>query len=171
MLTLILHRGKGHFGYYFAHSITFVTKLDHGVSVTATNMYSNLSIVHGPAEPALWHRTLGNLVDDQADSLGDRPCLIVPWQSVRLSFSQLAERSKLVAKSLLQMSLRHGDCVGIMAGNCHQYIEVFVGAARVGCPLVVLNNTYTPGELINAVRLTCKSPVAVAPLYRKTART
>ncbi len=111
----------------------------------------NLAIVYGPKEPALWSKTLGNFIDEQANSFGERPCVIFPWQSVRLSYGQLADRSKILAKAMLEMGLRHGDCVGIMAGNCYQYIEVFLGGARIGCPVVVLNNTYTPVELQNAV--------------------
>lgn len=41
--------------------------------------------------------------------------------------------------------------MGIIAGNCYQYIELFLGAARIGCPYVVFNNTYSPDELKNAV--------------------
>lgn len=111
----------------------------------------NLAIVYGPKEPALWSKTLGNFVDEQANSFGERPCVVFPWQSVRLSYCQLADRSKILAKAMLEMGLRHGDCVGIMAGNCYQYIEVFLGGARIGCPVVVLNNTYTPVELQKAV--------------------
>jgi acyl-CoA synthetase (AMP-forming)/AMP-acid ligase II len=55
------------------------------------------------------------------------------------------------------MGLQLGDCVGIMAGNRYEYIEVFLGGGRLGCPVVVLNNTYTPDELIRAVRQSCMS--------------
>ncbi|EYE95809.1 acetyl-CoA synthetase-like protein [Aspergillus ruber CBS 135680] len=115
-------------------------------------MDSNLALVHGPTEPALWSKTLGSFVDEQASRLDNRTSIIFPWQSVRLSYSQLADRSKVLARAMLEMGLRHGDCVGIMAGNCYQYIEVFLGGARIGCPVVVLNNTYTLEELQNAVQ-------------------
>ncbi|OGM49287.1 hypothetical protein ABOM_004146 [Aspergillus bombycis] len=114
-------------------------------------MAENIALVHGPRRPELWKKTLGSLIDEQEARYGDRNALIIPWQSVSLSYRQLAERSRVLAKAILEMGLRHGDCVGIMAGNCYQYIEVFLGSARVGCPVVVLNNTYTPQELRNAV--------------------
>ncbi|KAL2004686.1 hypothetical protein VTN00DRAFT_3214 [Thermoascus crustaceus] len=58
---------------------------------------------------------------------------------------------------MLNMGLRHGDCVGIVAGNCYQYIEVFLGGARIGCPVVVLSTAYMPEELRSAVvRSSCK---------------
>lgn len=114
------------------------------------------SLVHGPTQNPLWTITLGDLIDVQASGFADRQAVIFPWQSTRLSYGDLGTRSKLLAKSMLDMGLRHGDCVGIMAGNCCQYIEAFLGAARIGCPVVVLNNTYTPKELKSAVSQSCK---------------
>lgn len=125
-------------------------------------MDPNLALVHGPKEPALWFKTLGSFIDEQADLLENRPAVVFPWQSVRLSYRQLADRSKVLATAMLDMGLRHGDCVGIMAGNCYQYIEVFLGGSRVGCPVVVLNNTYTPEELQNAVKRSCQCQVYIA---------
>ncbi|KAJ5344788.1 hypothetical protein N7452_002792 [Penicillium brevicompactum] len=115
-------------------------------------MDPNLALVHGPQEPQLCLKTMKALIDDQASRYGDFPAVVFPWQAVRLSYRGLADRSKVLAKAMLEMGLGHGDCVGIMAGNCYQYIEVFLGAARIGCPVVVLNNTYTPAELANAVQ-------------------
>ncbi|KAL3432906.1 hypothetical protein BDV09DRAFT_197321 [Aspergillus tetrazonus] len=127
-------------------------------------MSTQLSLVHGPKEPPLWlDKTLCTVIDQQEASYPDRTALIVPWQSTRLSYHQLAERSRVVAKALLGAGLRHGECIGIMDGNSYEYIEVFLGAARIGCPVVVLNNTYTPDELRNAVyRSSCKA-VFIAP--------
>ncbi|KAJ5132904.1 hypothetical protein N7448_007062 [Penicillium atrosanguineum] len=120
-------------------------------------MDPKLALVHGSKEPVLWAETLGNFIDKQAAQYEDRPAVIFPWQSVRLSYRQLAGRSNILAKSMLEMGLCKGDCIGIMAGNCYQYIEVFLGGGRIGCPVVVLNNTYTPEELMNAVqKSSCK---------------
>ncbi|KAL4738930.1 acetyl-CoA synthetase-like protein [Aspergillus similis] len=115
------------------------------------------ALVHGPTEPALWYKTLGELVDEQERRYGSKEAVVVPWQSVRLTYRQLAERSRVLAQAMLNMGLRPGDCVGIMAGNCYQYTEVFLGGGRIGCPVVVLNNTYTPEELTRAVHTSsCK---------------
>lgn len=121
-----------------------------------TTMDRELAIVQGSSEPPLWFETLGNFIDKQASQYEDRPAVIVPWQSARLSYRQLADRSKILAKSMLEMGLRKGDCIGIMAGNCYEYIEAFLGGGRIGCPVVVLNNTYIPEELINAVQKSCE---------------
>ncbi|CCF34428.1 4-coumarate-CoA ligase [Colletotrichum higginsianum] len=110
-----------------------------------------LSIVHGPTSPPLFLKPLGSLIEDQAKKHANRLALVVPWQSTRLTYRELADRSKVTAKAMLEVGLHHGDCVGIIAGNCYQYIEIFLGASRIGCPFVVLNNAYSPEELKNAV--------------------
>ena len=58
---------------------------------------------------------------------------------------------------LIALGVSHGDRIGIMAGNCAEYISVFFAAARVGAVIVVLNTTYTATELEYAVAHTsCK---------------
>lgn len=117
------------------------------------------ALAYGPQLPPLYNKTLAALIDEQATQFGDHPAVVVPWQSVHLSYRQLAERSLVLSKAILATGcLRRGDCVGIIAGNCYQYVEVFLGAARIGCPVVVLNNTYTPEELRNAVSISCMVP-------------
>jgi acyl-CoA synthetase (AMP-forming)/AMP-acid ligase II len=130
-------------------------------------MEARLALLQGSKEPALWFETLGNFIDKQASQYEDRVAAIFPWQSVRLSYRQLAERSKILAKAMLEMGLRKGDCVGVMAGNCYQYIEVFLGGGRIGCPVVVLNNTYIPRELMSAVQKSCKFWIVQLVKYHK----
>ncbi|KAH8896860.1 4-coumarate-CoA ligase [Thozetella sp. PMI_491] len=127
------------------------------ISSTPMGAQCELSLVQGPSSPPLWTKTLGEVVAEQEARFGNRVALIIPWQNVRLTYRDLAHRSKAAAKAMLDAGLRHGDCVGIFAGNCHQYLELFLATARIGCPYVVLNNTYSPEELLSAVvRSDCK---------------
>lgn len=121
------------------------------------------SLLHGPSRPALRKEVLGELIEEQSRRNGSRTAVSFPWQQHSLSYQQLANRSRLLAKSMLEAGLKHGDCIGIMAGNCYQYIEVFLGAARIGCPLVVFNNTYSPKELCSALSVSCEYTVSSKP--------
>lgn len=105
------------------------------------------SLVYGPSTPPLWRKTLSKIIKEQATRYSEREAVIVPWQQARLTYARLAERSALVAKALLDTGVKRGDCVGIMAGNCYQYIEIFLGAGRIGSPVAVFNNTFSPREL------------------------
>ncbi|RAH86330.1 acetyl-CoA synthetase-like protein [Aspergillus japonicus CBS 114.51] len=110
------------------------------------------SIVHGPDEPALWSKTLGQLIEEQATRYGDRTALVTPWQDKRLSFRELAESSKVLAHAMVRAGLRLGDCIAVLAGNRYEYIQVFLAGARIGCPVLPLNNAYTPAEVLRALQ-------------------
>ena len=116
----------------------------------------SLSLISGHQEPSLWKTNFGDMVKAQAAKYSSRPAVVVPWQSFRMSYAELADRSGQVAVTLLDLGLQRGDCVGIMAGNRHEYIEIALGAFRIGCPVVLLNNNYSPGELLNAVNISCE---------------
>ncbi|KAF3385397.1 putative acyl-CoA synthetase YngI [Penicillium rolfsii] len=113
-----------------------------------------LALVQGPPEPPLWVVNLESVLNEKAEQHHEKPAVIFPWQKQQLSFEQLRQRGQLVAASLLGAGVKHGDCVGIIAGNRYEYLEVFVGGALIGCTVLVLNNTYRPWELRHALERT-----------------
>jgi mevalonyl-CoA ligase len=113
-----------------------------------------LAVVNGSSNKALWSVNLESVLHERATQYNDRPAVIFPWQNKQLSFSELHQRAKIVAASLLCAGVKHGDCIGIIAGNRYEYLEVFVGGALVGCKVLVLNNTYRPRELEHALKRT-----------------
>jgi acyl-CoA synthetase (AMP-forming)/AMP-acid ligase II len=120
-------------------------------------MSRNMSLVAGPESKLLRTITLGALAEAQANLFGDRTALVVSWQNKRFTYRELFDRASTIARALIEMGLQYGDCVGIFAGNCSGYLEVFLGAAFIGCPVVVLNINYTPLELESAVQFSGKS--------------
>lgn len=108
---------------------------------------TQLSLVTGPTNVPLLNLTLGQLLVRQAETYGNLECLVFPWTRARWTYADLNDKADKVANGLLAMGVNKGDRIGIMAGNCEQYISVFFGVARVGGILVVLNNTYTTAEL------------------------
>ncbi|KAG5987471.1 hypothetical protein E4U54_004981 [Claviceps lovelessii] len=111
-----------------------------------------LSFLQGPVEPPLVDLTLGELLELQTYQHGTKECLIIPWTGARWTYNHLNQQSSLLAKALLEMGIRAGDRVGIMAGNCEQYAAVFFAVARIGAVLVILNNTYTATEAMYGIR-------------------
>lgn len=111
-----------------------------------------LAIVHGSTEPRLWEMTLGELLEFQCLRYRNSEALVVPWTGTRWTYAYLNEESNRVARGLLAKGIQQGDRVGIMAGNCEQYVSLFFAAARIGAVLVVINNTYTHPELIYALK-------------------
>ncbi|KAI5303857.1 SIN component scaffold protein Sid4, partial [Ascosphaera atra] len=111
-----------------------------------------LAIVQGPTDNPLWEMTLGELLQFQCLRYGSLKCLVVPWTGCRWTYEQLEHETNRVARGLLAKGVRAGDTIGVMAGNCEQYVSLFFAAARVGAILVVLNNTYTKPELLYALK-------------------
>lgn len=120
-------------------------------------MESSLAVVKGPVHSPLWlATTLGDVVNRQAAQYGSKEVAIFPWQGVRMSYSRLAERGKLVAKALLHSGVKPNECVAILAGNRFEYLEVVVGGALIGCSVLVLHTTYKPWELQNSLHRTSR---------------
>lgn len=113
-----------------------------------------LSIVHGPTEPELVYMTLGELMTLQSLQFYDHECLICPWSGARWTYGFLEHESNRLARGLLSLGIEKADRIGVMAGNCEQYVALFFAAAKVGAILVVINNTYTTSELIFALQHT-----------------
>lgn len=112
---------------------------------------SHLSIIHGVTEPALVNLTLGELLNQQCLLHGEKECLVLPWTDTRWTYSQLRDESRKLAKALLSLGVQHGDRIGILAGNCEEYVALFFAAGYIGSILVVLNSTYTVVEAQNAI--------------------
>ncbi|CAK7220380.1 hypothetical protein SCUCBS95973_004134 [Sporothrix curviconia] len=118
------------------------------------------SVVRGTRVVQLIEAPLSTLIDDCAYRFGNRTAVCVPWQGVNISYLTLAQRSRMMSKALLGVGLKHGDIVGIMAGNRFEYIETFLAGGRIGCPVVLMNNMFSPAELEQAMdRVTAESRV------------
>ena len=116
-----------------------------------------LSFLRGPTETPLVDLTLGELLEIQSERFGSRECLIIPWTETRWTYNDLYQQSFSLAKAISARGIRHGDRVGIMAGNCERYAALFFACMHIGAILVVLNNTYTAAEAQSAIDYTeCK---------------
>lgn len=111
-----------------------------------------LSIVKGSTEQPLWDITLSQLLEQQAQLGPQRQCVVFPSHNYRATYQQLYQSTLALAKGLISAGVLPGDNIGILAGNCPQYIELFFAASHVSAALVVLNNTYTPTELKSALK-------------------
>lgn len=111
----------------------------------------SLSLVKGNSDYVLNTEPLGVLIDQNAATFGRKPALVSSWQHYRASFSDLAASSASVSKALIDLGVQKGDHIGIVAGNRYEYIHIFLGGGRIGRPVVVLNNMFSPQEMCAAV--------------------
>jgi acyl-CoA synthetase (AMP-forming)/AMP-acid ligase II len=111
------------------------------------------SLFVGPRSSELLETDLGRLLERQAALFGDREAVVFPGRA-RLTYHELNDEVSRVAKGLLALGVSHGDRIGILAGNCHEYIALVFATGRIGAILVLLNTSYTPEELRRAVSQT-----------------
>jgi fatty-acyl-CoA synthase len=83
------------------------------------------------------------LIDGLADRYEDSPALSSPAGS--LSYRGLAIRMNQYSRFGLAQGLAAGDCVCLMLGNCAEYVAVWLGLARIGVT-VALVNTQLSGD-------------------------
>ena len=83
---------------------------------------------------AYWARWQGDAV---AIRFGDR----------LLTWGELSDRADRVAAGLARLGVGHGDRVGLLMSNRPEFIEVVVGAARLGAIVAPFNLRFTATEL------------------------
>ena len=70
----------------------------------------------------------------------------------RFSYAELNGRADRVAHVLTERGLVKGDRVAVLLPNCHQFVELFYGAARAGLVVVPLNWRLVADELAFILR-------------------
>lgn len=119
-----------------------------------------LSLVVGKTEPALWHKTIPQLLDETVARYGDREAVVFPLSGVRWNYRELAERVESLAAGLLAVGLNPGERIGIWSPNCAEWIVLQYASARAGLILVNINPAYRAGELEYALgKVGCKALV------------
>ncbi|HSF15751.1 MAG TPA: 4-coumarate--CoA ligase family protein [Vicinamibacteria bacterium] len=100
--------------------------------------YGNVAIPDSP---------LTDFVFDRARSLGAKPALIDGPSGRAVSFVELEEAIRRVAKGLSSRGFAKGDVFAIYAPNVPEYAVAFHGVARLGGVTTTVNPLYTPEEL------------------------
>jgi acyl-CoA synthetase (AMP-forming)/AMP-acid ligase II len=90
------------------------------------------------------HRpTAGALIEHAASRWGDRTLAVIGDRAV--TYAEAERRSAELARGLLASGAGKGTRVGLLAPNGPDWIIGWLGAARVGC-VVALLNTYSPAR-------------------------
>lgn len=73
---------------------------------------------------------IGRVISQLAKRYEDRTALVD--RDVRLGFQETNERIMRLANALVQLGVKPYDCVGLISGNCHQFIEIFFARYTLG---------------------------------------
>lgn len=94
--------------------------------------------------------SIPGLVRDSADRFGDKEALV--YGDVRLSFSDLAERSLEVTMAAMAIGIEPGDRVAIWAPNSAAWVVAALGIVGSGAVLVPINTRFKGGEAAHVLR-------------------
>jgi len=120
---------------------------------------------HGIASTRLIGDTIGQAFDRTVARFGEREALVVPYQNVRWTWRELAQRVDALAAGLLAAGLEPGDRIGIWAPNCAEWALTQFATAKAGLILVNINPAYRRAELEYALnKVECKALVLAPAL-------
>jgi fatty-acyl-CoA synthase len=94
--------------------------------------------------------TLWTLLDEMAARRGDSEALLAfddAENEVRLSYAEVAERSRALSDGLLRIGVRRGDRVAILMTNLPEFVDLYFAAARIGAVTVPINTRLAAPEI------------------------
>ncbi|KXO98773.1 FadD3 family acyl-CoA ligase [Tsukamurella pseudospumae] len=107
-------------------------------------------------------RTIAGALRGAAEQYADRTAVVDG--DLRISYGELHERVRDVARALLAEGIEKGDRIAICAPNGHEWIEAALGAAYIGAVLVPVNTRYTGPEIVDLlVRTRSRAFVVAGP--------
>jgi fatty-acyl-CoA synthase len=121
----------------------------------------------GGSEPLLG-LTVGGVLDRAVRQWPHDEALIVPYEDVRWSWTELRRHAKDLAAGLNALGLGPGDRIGIVAPNCAEWVSVQFGSAYAGLILVNINPAYRLPELEYALNKAGCRAVVTAGQFKRT---
>ena len=93
----------------------------------------------------LEERTIGRILADKAERIGDRTFLI--WQGKKTTYRELDAMTNRYANGFAAHGIKHGDHVAVMLPNCLEFFGVVWGLGKLGAVAVPLN-TAAKGDML-----------------------
>src|SRR2546421_8388698 len=126
-----------------------------------------LSYAHGPSAVPLLGETIGQNFLRTVERFGDREALVVPHQSFRATYRELADLVSRAARALLARGVKTGDRVGVWSPNRYEWVVLQLATARIGAILVTINPAHKATELEYALTKSGVSFLALARRFRQ----
>jgi fatty-acyl-CoA synthase len=125
-----------------------------------------LSYARGP-EGLILEKTIGEVLDQQADQYPDSDALISRHQQLRITYGRLREEVARTARGLWGAGVRPGDRIGMWSTNCVEWIYLQAAVARIGAILVNVNPACRAHDLRYVLR---RSKMRILFLHRSDRR-
>lgn len=87
----------------------------------ASNTRPRLSVISGPADPALLDWTFNDLLREQLRRNATNVAIISQHQKEIITYAELDRRAGQLAAGLYALGIRKNDRVGVLLGNRSEY--------------------------------------------------
>ncbi|MEP7272900.1 MAG: AMP-binding protein [Acidobacteriota bacterium] len=91
--------------------------------------------------------TVGGLLKSLALSVPTNEALVYQDRELRLTFAELEEESRVIARGLIGLGVERGDRVAIWATNVPEWVVLQFSLAKIGAVLVTVNTALRANEI------------------------
>src|SRR5216117_2823603 len=105
------------------------------------------SYAHGVSDVPLIGKTIGDWLDEIAAGFPENEALVSVFEIQRFTYAAFLDAVNRCARSLMALSVRKGDRVGIWSTNCVAWVLAQFATAKIGAVLVNINPAYRLHEL------------------------
>src|SRR5262249_17453699 len=85
------------------------------------------------------------------------------------TYAQLEERACRVANVLAERGIKPGQTFGLLMHNCIEYLEVLLGAAKIGATGVLVNRRLSPAEMTYEIEDSKAAGLLYSPKFGSSA--
>ena len=101
----------------------------------------------GANAPKLVEKTIGQYLNDIANTYPEQLAVVVNHQNIRWNYRQYLAQIDALATGLLKLGIGPGDRVGIWSPNNIEWCLTQFATAKIGAIMVCINPAYRPEEL------------------------
>ena len=135
---------------------------------TRGGSHMSLSLVHGDEQEPLIEDTIGAALEARAKETPDGVALIVPYQGVRWTWSELNARTDELATGLIARGLKPGERIGIWSPNRVEWVLTQFATAKAGLILVNINPAYRLPEVEYALNKVACRALITSPAFKSS---
>ena len=110
-----------------------------------------LSYTNGASNIPLLGETIDENLRKTVAKFPNNDALISEHQHYRATYTEFYEQVTAVAKGLIALGVKTGDCVGIWSPNCYEWTLLQYATAKIGAIMVNINPAYRTSELIYVI--------------------
>lgn len=110
-----------------------------------------LSYTNGASNIPLLGETIDENLRKTVAKFPNNDALISAHQHYRATYTEFYEQVTAVAKGLIALGVKTGDCVGIWSPNSYEWTLLQYATAKIGAIMVNINPAYRTSELIYVI--------------------